>query len=156
MIIRDLTIEDFDAVNEIFMQMQDLHVEHRPDLYRKIDKPTTTKAWDYEASIGNMDMIMLGAESEGKVVGFCIVEIRRSESKALTPRISAHIKNIAVDENYRRMGIGKALYHEAVARGKACGAVAVDLKVYSFNNDAIEFYKSLGMTVQSYTMERKV
>ena len=156
MIIRDLTISDFDAVNNIFMQMQYLHVEHRPDLYRKIDKPTTTKAWDYETSLENKDMIMVGAEADGRIVGFCIAEIRRSESKALTPRISAHIKNLAVDENYRRKGIGKALYHEAVKRGKACGAEAVDLKVFSFNNNAIAFYKSLGMTVQSYTMERRV
>ena len=156
MIIRDLTIEDFDAVNDIFMQMQDLHVEHRPDLYRKIDKPTTTKAWDYEASLENKDMIMVGAEADDRIVGFCIVEIRRSESKALTPRISAHIKNLAVDENYRRKGIGNALYHEAVTRGKACGAEAVDLKVYSFNDNAIAFYKSLGMTVQSYTMEKSI
>ena len=156
MIIRSLTIEDFDSVNDIFMQMQYLHVEHRPDLYRKIDRPTTTKAWDYEASLEDNNMVMLGAEYEGKIVGFCIVEIRETQSKALVPCISAHIRNIAVCEDYRRMGIGKALYHEAVMRGKARGAERVDLKVYSFNDNAIEFYKSLGMTVQSYTMEQTI
>ena len=154
--IRDLTIEDFDAVNDIFMQMQNLHVEHRPDLYRKIDKPTTAKAWDYEASLGDKNMIMLGAEKEGKIVGFCIAEIRQAEGKALVPHISAHIKNIAVHENYRRRGIGKALYQAAVMRGKELGAVRADLKVYSFNDNAVGFYKSLGMTVQSYTMEQKI
>lgn len=154
MIIRDLTIDDFDAVNDIFMQMQDLHVEHRPDLYRKMDKPTTTKAWDYEVSLGDKNIIMLGAEAEGKIVGFCIAEIRQSESKALVSHISVHIKNLAVCGNYRRKGIGKSLYQEAVMRGKVRGADMVDLKVYSFNDNAIEFYKSLGMTVQSYTMEK--
>ena len=154
--IRELTIEDFDAVNDIFMQMQDLHVENRPDLYRKMDKPATTKAWDYEASLGDENMIMLGAEEEGKIVGFCIAEIRKAESKALVPCISVHIKNIAVNENYRRRGIGRTLYQEAVIRGKARGADRVDLKVFSFNDDAIGLYKSLGMTVQSYTMEQTV
>ena len=156
MIIRDLTIEDFDDVNDIFMQMQDLHVEHRPDLYRKMDKPTTTRAWDYEASLGDENMIMLGAEEEGKIVGFCIVEIRQTGGKALVPRTSVHIKNLAVDENYRRMGIGKALYQAAVIRGKERGADRIDLKVFSFNENAVGFYKSLGMTVQSYTMEQTI
>ena len=154
--IRDLTIEDFDAVNDIFMQMQDLHVKHRPDLYRKIDKPTATKAWDYEASLEDSNVIMLGAESEGKIVGFCIVEIREPISKAIVPHIYVHIKNLAVHENYRRKGIGKALYQEAVMRGKARGADMVDLKVYSFNENAVEFYKSLGMTVQNFTMEQTI
>ena len=154
--IRDLTIEDFDAVNDLFMQMHDLHAAGRPDLYRKIDKPTTTKAWDYEASLEDKDMIMLGAEADGKIVGVCTVAIRRPESKALVPRVFAEIENLAVDEKYRRKGIGKALYHTAAMRAKAYGAQTVELKVYRFNGTAAAFYKSLGMTVQSYTMERTI
>lgn len=156
MLIRDLTINDFNEVNEIFMQMQDLHVEHRPDLYRKIDKPTTTKAWDYEASLSDENMIMLGAEVNGSIVGFCISQIQEAKGGSRVPRVSVHIRNIAVDEAHHRCGIGKALYNEAVTRGKARGAAAVDLKVFSFNDDAIAFYRSLGMTVQSYTMEQMI
>ena len=99
---------------------------------------------------------MLGAVSEGKVVGFCISEIRKSEGVALVPRVTLHIKNFAVDENYRRKGIGKALYSEAVKRGKAVGAEAVDLKVFAFNAQAVEFYKSIGMTVKNYIMEKQI
>ena len=39
MIIRDLTLSDFDAVNEIFKQLHELHVEHRPDIYRNVENP---------------------------------------------------------------------------------------------------------------------
>ena len=156
MTIRELKLSDFDAVNTLFMQMQDLHVEHRPDLYRKIEKPTSTKAWDYEASLGDGNKIMLGAMLDGKIVGFCIAEIRQSEGRALTPRTSVHIKNLAVDENYRRKGVGKALYCEAVRLGKMRGAETVELKVFHFNENAVAFYKSLGMTSQSYTMEKKI
>lgn len=152
--IRQLTINDFDAVNDIFMQMQALHVTHRPDLYRKIEKPTCTRAWDYESSLKNNSILMLGAEDAGKIVGFCMVEMRQPEGKALVPCISAHIRNLAVHENHRRKGIATALYKEAVRCAKAHGAVRIDLKVYSFNEAAIAFYQSLGMTVQSYTMEQ--
>ncbi|MCH5151251.1 MAG: hypothetical protein J1F65_01140 [Clostridiales bacterium] len=49
MIIRNLKLEDFDDVNNLFMQLHNSEMEHRPDLFRKIDKPTTSRAWDFEA-----------------------------------------------------------------------------------------------------------
>lgn len=154
--IRNLTMDDFDAVNDIFMQMQELHVTHRPDLYRKIEKPTCTRAWDYESSLKNNSILMLGAEDAGRIVGFCIIEMQQTESKALVPCISAHIRNLAVHKNDRRRGIATALYTEAVRRAESRGAVRVELNVYSFNEAAIGFYQSLGMTVQSYTMEQAI
>ena len=154
--VRGLTLADFDAVNALFMQIQNLHVKYRPDLYRKIDKPTTPKAWDYEASLKDDNKIMLGAEVDGIIVGFCIAEISRTESRALVPHVVVHIDDIVVDVNYRRQGFGKALYLKAVKTGKARGADTVELNVYSFNESAVAFYKSLGMTEKSYTMEQKI
>lgn len=154
MTIRDLTLEDFNAVNEIFMQIHDLHVENRPDIYRKIRKPNTTKAWDYEAGLDDSYMIMLGAEVDEKIVGFCIAEIQPAIGSAFVPCLSVHIRNLAVHADYRRLGIGTVLYQKALLLAKERGAVRVDLKVYSFNEEALEFYRSLGMTFQSYTLEQ--
>lgn len=156
MTIRDLTLEDFDAVNEIFMQIHDLHVENRPDIYRSIRKPRSTKAWDYEAGLDDSYMLMLGAEVDGRIVGFCIAELQPAIGSAFVPCMSAHIRNLAVHEDYRRLGIGTVLYQKTLLLAKARGAVRVDLKVYSFNEEALEFYQSLGMTFQSYTLEQNL
>lgn len=156
MIIRELRLEDFNAVNDLFMQLHDLHVEHRPDIYRKIHKPVTSKAWDYEASLADKNTIALGAEIDGKIVGFSMMQICQTTNKVTTSRIFAFLRDIAVDENYRQTGIGTALYRESVKRAKACGATSVELKVWNFNDTAIEFYKSLGMVVQTLTMEQKL
>ncbi|MDE6584862.1 MAG: GNAT family N-acetyltransferase [Anaeroplasmataceae bacterium] len=154
--IRDLKLEDFDEVNTLFMQLHNLFVEQRPDLYRKIEKPTTSKAWDFEASLFDTSKIMLGAEMDGKIVGFGIIQIRQTESKLQTPRIFAYFENIAVDEQYRRKGIGTALYQAGVNRAKALGATSMELKVWNFNAGAISFYHSLGMIVQNFILEQKL
>ena len=49
-----------------------------------------------------------------------------------------------------------ALYEAAVNRGKERGAEAIELKVFAFNERAIAFYRSLGMTAQSLTMEKRI
>lgn len=154
MILRDLTLGDFDAVNNLFMQLHNLHVTHRPDIFKKIEKPTTPEAWDFEASLADENKILLGAEFDGEIVGLCFVIIRKPQNKTLVPRICAFIDDIVVDENYRGNGIGTALYNEAVKRAKVYGAVSIELGVSEFNTDALSFYKSLGMAVQSYKMEK--
>ena len=45
---------------------------------------------------------------------------------------------------------------EAKKRAAKAGAASVELKVWSFNTPAIEFYKSLGMKEQSISMEIKL
>ena len=37
--IRDLKQTDFNDVNEIFKQIHELHVKHRPDIYRNVETP---------------------------------------------------------------------------------------------------------------------
>ena len=154
MIIRNLKLEDFDDVNNLFMQLHNLEMEQRPDLFRKIEKPTTSRAWDFEASLTDNSKIMIGAEVDGKIVGFVIVQIRQAEYKIQTPRTFAYFENIVVDENYRRKGIGTAIYQEGVKRAKEQGATSMELKVWNFNTGAIKFYQSLGMSVQSLTLEK--
>jgi len=155
MIIRNLKIEDFDEVNNLFMQLHNLHAEQRPDIYRKMEKPTASKAWDYEASIADHN-IMIGAEIDGKIVGFCILQVYKTENKnqIKTQRTFAYVEEIAVDENYRRKGIATALYQEGVKRAKEKGATSLELMVWKFNSDAIRFYQSLGMSVQSLKLEQ--
>ena len=154
--IRDLTLEDFDTVNNLFMQLHNLHVAHRPDIFKEIEKPTTPEAWGFEASLGDENKILLGAELDGEIVGLCFVIMRKPKNEVLVPRICAFIDDIVVDENHRENGIGTALYNEAVRRAKLYGAVSVELGVSIFNTAALDFYKSLGMTVQSYKMEKSI
>ncbi len=154
--IRDLKQTDFNDVNEIFKQLNKLHAEHRPDIYKDIENPVDAIGYVTEKAIKEGSIIFLGADVDGKIVGICFVLIRSRKNIGLVPRICAHIADIAVDENYRRQGIGTALYNEAVKRAKERGATVIQLGVNEFNKEAIDFYKSLGMTVWKYEMEQRI
>ena len=73
MIIRDLTLSDFDAVNKIFRQLHKLHVEHRSDIYRNVENPAEANGYIAEEVLNEENLILLGAEVDGKIVGICFI-----------------------------------------------------------------------------------
>lgn len=155
MIIRDLTIDDFEQYNNIMFEMHNLHANSRPDIYKAIGKPTDKRAWDFEKSLTTDNMELFGIEDSGNIIGICQMTIRSiSENKAVVARKRAYIDQIGVSDNYRRKGIGTLLYNEAIRRATEHKADCLELMVWNFNKTAIEFYKSLGMTVQHSIMEK--
>ena len=82
--------------------------------------------------------------------------LKDSKNPVLQSFRVAFIEDIFVSEGLRGRGIGKALFSEAKKRAAKAGAASVELKVWSFNTPAIEFYKSLGMKEQSISMEIKL
>ena len=55
-----------------------------------------------------------------------------------------HIHNIAVAEQARRQGIGRALLEAVISEARALGIKSLTLEVRSQNNAAISLYKKLG------------
>ena len=54
------------------------------------------------------------------------------------------------------MGIGTLLYNETVRLAKERGANTLMLTVWAFNENALRFYKDLGMTERNINMEMKL
>ena len=57
----------------------------------------------------------------------------------------AHIMSLAVDDRWRRRGVGRNLWHGLVHRAREVGAVSLSLEVRVSNAGAIALYRSLGM-----------
>lgn len=57
----------------------------------------------------------------------------------------AEIMNIAVDENFRRQGVGKKIFAELLKNCIERGANAVTLEVRPSNTAAIRLYESFGL-----------
>ncbi len=58
----------------------------------------------------------------------------------------AHIANVAVDQQYRRRGIGELLLRFTFADAMAKGAKGITLEVRESNQIAINLYQKLGFT----------
>ena len=151
--IRKATQHDIPALMHLLDQVNRVHHEGRPDLFRRGTKYGPA---ELAAILGNADSPVFAYEDDhGSVVGhaFCIVQ-RVENDRLLCDRKTLYIDDICVDEHGRGMGIGTALYRhcEAFAKAQACDAIT--LNVWILNPAAMAFYENLGLERQKITMER--
>ena len=81
---------------------------------------------------------IMTAELDGKVAGYCIVYFVLDEGE---------IARIAVDNCFRRQGVGRKLLEQVERTCKEKGIIRLMLDVRESNESARAFYKSLGFEV---------
>lgn len=154
-LIRDFAFDDFESINILMNQVHELHLENRPDIYKKTDHPLGEN--DYKDIVQDKNSIAILAESNGEILGFCIVTIRQpSKNPVLVPRKIAYMEDLCIRQDRKKQGIGKQLYSEIINRIKNFDVDSLELMVWSFNEGAIEFYENMGMTPKNYIMEFKL
>lgn len=87
----------------------------------------------------------LVAVKDGKVAGYVIVKmVKHLEPQAFRLRRRGQLLNTAVDPEFRRRGIGKALMSAVIAHVQEEGAEAIRLEVRASNSTARNFYSKMG------------
>lgn len=146
--IRAMREADFDAVQEIFRGVHALHQQNRPDIFRKLDAPLSYEY--YMDMCKNPDGIALCAVCGGRIAGVSYTYIKKPNANPVAlPRITAFMDDLAVHPDFRGQGVGKALFMENQKRAAERGAVSLELMVWAFNQNAVEFYGHAGMTPRS-------
>ena len=85
-------------------------------------------------------------ECDGSVVGHLWARIQYPDSSSERQvmrelaEIRLHVDSLAVEEEHRRKGVGKALMDAAEAWGRDLGASVASLEVNEFNDLAVRFY----------------
>ena len=148
--IRDIQKTDYFEVDRILLQSHRLHVDGRPELFLEEEHAILQDSFEY--LIDNDEIISILAEVDKKVVGVCFVSMM--SKSGMVQMKTAYINEIAVDEPYRRQGIGRSLFQEASKRAKKVGAQRIDLVVWSFNENAIAAYDEYGMKPQRIIYEK--
>ena len=80
------------------------------------------------------------AEMENKVVGMALYYYGFSTWKGR----SLHLEDLIVHENYRKLGIGRALMNQVIQIAKTEKVERMSWEVLDWNDPAVKFYKSLG------------
>jgi ribosomal-protein-alanine N-acetyltransferase len=92
--------------------------------------------------------IFLVAEADGKIVGYNMCRIEFGVSNVRTAFVrKGHVISVAVMQDYRGLGIGKALMERGMAGVKEGGATEIYLEVRVTNNTAVGLYKKLGFKI---------
>ena len=149
MIIRKLTLLDYEAADRLMQHLHDMHFEARPDLYIAVEHPYPLE--EYEEKVTSEQFISLAAEEDGEIIGVCFVELRE---KSLMVELPIAVMNaLCVDEAHQRKGVATKLFEEATKLAREAGAKRLDLMVWGFNDTARAFYEKIGMKEQRRILE---
>ena len=148
-IIRKAIKSDYESVIKIMSQVQDMHVEWRPDIYKPNENLIPED--EFERIIENGTFYV--AETNDDVVGVLEIVFRHIESPSHVTREVIFIDTMAIDENFRGMGIGHQMFGFLKKMKQEKNYDAIELQVNARNRAAYEMYQKCGFTEKSINME---
>ena len=152
--IRRAAKQDVARILELLHQVNMVHYNLRPDLF----KPHTTKYNEQEliALLADDTKPVFVFDDEG-VLGYAFCQITEVRDHQLLQDIKTlYIDDICVDEAARGRHVGKSLYEYVREYADSIGCNNITLNVWEGNDTALQFYRSMGMSVQKTTMEVKL
>ena len=153
--IGKLVESDYDRVIELYKELDEMHVQARPDYFVHRDK---AEIYPKDAFIHNLSYpggLELGAFENGQLVG--VVGATLWEESGMVKNVkTVCLDNIYVLPGHRRNGVARRLFAEVELWAKEQGAVRLDLYTWDFNKNAIAMYQAMGMTPQRHVFEKKL
>lgn len=153
MTIRKAQEKDMARIDTLLMQVEAIHHNGRPDLFRAGSKKYTD---DQLRNILNNPMtpVLVATDDNDEVQGyaFCIFQEHKDDN-ILTDIRTLYIDDLCVDEQQRGQHIGKKLYEAVLLFARQHGCYNVTLNVWSCNKSAQTFYEKCGLKPQKIGME---
>lgn len=147
--IRPTKESDYESVMKIMSQVQDMHVQWRPDIYKYNDKLFTEEIFKNIVKSGTFFV----TEINNTVVGVLEITFRHIESPAHVTRDVIFVDTMAIDEKYRGKGIGHKMFEFLKIMKIEKNMDGIELQVNAKNIAAYEMYKKYGFTEKSINME---
>ena len=153
--IRRLIEPDYDMVAELYKELDEMHVQARPDYFVHRDKDVIYPMDAFLQNLVHPDVLQLGVFEDEQLVG--VVRATLWEESGMVKDVkTVCLDNIYVLPTYRRKGIAAKLFSEVEFWAKEQGAIRLDLWTWDFNKDAIGMYRAMGMSPQRYVFEKKL
>ena len=152
-VVRRAEARDIPAILELLVQVNRVHHEGRPDLFKKATKYTAEELRAILAD--DSTPVFVGVDEAGAVLGhgFCVFQ-QQLNSPLMTDVKTLYIDDICVDERARGRGVGRALYEHILDFARESGCHNVTLNVWSCNPGAMAFYEKLGLVPYKVGMEK--
>lgn len=141
--VRLATEADLERINELRQQVNRLHVEGRPDIFRPgFCDELRDRARTLLSSPGH-DILV--CEREGAICGMaCVDYVVKPESPYGREQRFYHVEELGVDAAWRRQGVARELTDFMRADARRRGLDRIVLDVWEFNDEALVFYDAMG------------
>ena len=150
--IRRAEKKDIRRLDELLFQVQRIHAEGRPDIF-KLGKKKYTDA-ELEEILADDSRPVFVEERNGIILGyaFCIYQ-ETKENEQLHRRKTLYLDDLCVDAGARGQHVGTELYRYVEQTARETGCDSVTLNVWSLNGDAAAFYERMGLKPLKTTLE---
>ena len=153
--IRKLTESDYDMVIELYRELDELHVQARPDYFVHRNKDEIYPKDAFVHNISYPGGLELGAFENEQLVG--VVNATLWEESGMVKDVkTVCLDNIYVLPACRRRGVAAKLFAKVESWAKEQGAARLDVYTWDFNKNAIAMYQAMGMTPQRHVFEKKL
>ena len=137
-------MDDYDALVALFDELDELHRQARPDLFRRFDGPVRVRE-EIERWLAGPGSTVLVAVSGQDVVGLAVLLTRAPAAFAgAVPRKVIELDNLVVRADRRSERVGRRLLEATLEWSRTRGATHVEVAVHAFNRDAQRFYEDFG------------
>jgi len=155
MIVRFAKESELDRVNELRKQVNDIHVEGKPDVF----KPGFGQELrEFIKVIWNdPEQEIVVAEDDGVICGFAVLHhINKPENPFMKERDFIDIDEFCVDKDHRRKGAASEMVSFIKKFAREKGFKRIELNMWEFNQDALAFYEAVGFKTFRRYMEKMI
>ena len=154
--VREAILADVQALQGLFEEVDRLHWEQQPDVFREVSGPTREGVY-LRALITDWKTGVIVAEMGTILVGCLVIRIEETrEIPILVPQRYAMVDTIVVGQAYQREGVGRRLMACAESWVQARDIGRIELNVFEFNTGVRRFYEELGYSTLSRRMVKRL
>ena len=146
---RKATKNDYIPFRNLMVQLQQHHINLRPDVYKITDQFFSE---DEYIKLLETSQIILATNNE-EIIGAVCYNIREMRADVIHSFKCLWISDLIIDESYRGKGIGTMLMEKVKETAKENSVDRIQLNVSSYNTDAVKLYEKLGFTPELLKME---
>lgn len=152
--VRIATKDDAHILADLNRDVQQIHVEALPKLYKPVGDLKRVAADFQNRILADPEwrtwIVLVGDEPAGYV---CAKVTQRPEHEYVYAQEYIYIDQISVRPAFRGTGCGRALMDAVFDLARAKGISRVALDTLAFNTAAVAFYERLGFHMFKHTME---
>ena len=143
---------DWEEVKRLSVQIHDLHVAWRPDIYFHCDEPYPKEKFLEDIAMRTVYV----ARIADAVVGYVILSFLNKGGPGTVSKKQMRLESICGDEALRGKGLGKAMVADVRALAKAFGCREIILSVHPENDEAVGFYQKCGFRIRTIGMDMTI
>ncbi len=144
--MRRAGIQDAELLARLNRDVQQLHVDAHPRLFKAVSDDETVTAW-FADLLGQPEAHLLIGTVEAEPVGYIAGMIRRYPANPFRYALDIGlVDQLSIRPEFRRHGYGERLLEKLLDQFRALGIAHIELSVWAFNEGARDFYRRQGFS----------